>query len=68
MARIADYMVVWRAAYLDEEGPDALVADVKRMIDDGWEPIGGIAIYGEPRFDNDSSRIVFAQALVRGYA
>lgn len=68
MARIADYMVVWKVEYeAAEYGPETLVTEVKRMIDDGWEPIGGLAIYSEPRSDGEP-RVVLAQAMVRGYA
>lgn len=67
MARIADYMIVWRAEYDDVEAPESFVSDVKRMIEDGWEPLGGISIYSEPRSDG-GSRVIFAQAMGRGYS
>jgi len=54
MQKISDYLVVW-ASNADEMG-----SKIRNLINDGWQPIGGI--FAVKAVDN---LIYFAQAVVK---
>lgn len=55
-----DYKVVTA-----ENKVERLVKEVNKLIDNGWEPVGGVSV--SHCFDVDDERItlVFAQALIK---
>lgn len=51
---------------LTADSAEGLGALVNVAIGEGWRPLGGVSVTGEPSDDRPlSSRLVFAQALTR---
>lgn len=55
-----DYKVVTA-----ENKVERLVKDVNKLIDNGWQPVGGVAVSHAYDVDEEEITTIFAQALIK---